>query len=198
MGRAPGPGCKLPPEVAPRIASRGLPLVSRGLPWSPVVSRGLPVGLPWSPVGLPWSPVVSRGWSPVVSRGLPWLWSPVVSRGLPCNALSRVVSRGLPWSPVVSRGLPWPPVGLPWSPVLKGFLLSILRYRAMGSSPGCPPNCARQSKAKQIKAKWAQPGLSPRARPTPIGDFLKEPLSTTPTTHPPNGKSNDALRDATS
>jgi hypothetical protein len=131
MPCAPGPKCKLAPEVGPRspVVSRWSPVVvsRRGLPsWSPV-ARGaswppkLAPGLPWSPVvsrrGLPsWSPVVvSRGpgcklppeVGPVVSRGLPW--SPVVvsRRGLPSWSPVVVSRRGLPWSPVVSRGLPW-------------------------------------------------------------------------------------------
>ena len=48
---------------------------SRGIPWGPVASRGVPLppvgshGIPWGPVasrGVPWPPVGSRG------RGLPW------------------------------------------------------------------------------------------------------------------------------
>ena len=58
------------------------PVVSRGLPWSPVASRG--------------PPVVFRGlpWAPVVSRGPPWART---KSGIRCL-------RGLPWAPVAPRG----------------------------------------------------------------------------------------------
>ena len=116
-------------------------MVSRGLPWSPVVS----CGLLWSPVvsqlhfperyckRMPrlsrnrrWGPFETRGrqsWSPVVSRGLPW--SPVVSRGLPwspSNTFRSGTVTGCRCSPAVSCGVLWKRAGdyrgLLWSPVV--------------------------------------------------------------------------------
>ncbi len=60
------------------LVSRGVPVVSRGLLWGPVVSRWCPGNVPVVFRDVPWCHVVSRGllWTPVVSRGLPW--SPVV------------------------------------------------------------------------------------------------------------------------
>ena len=133
------------------------PVVSRGLPWSPVlfllflycwlfVSRGFRGSR-----RLPWFPVVSR---PVFSRivfavslllapclpWLPWLPSPpVVSRGLPprglpyCFCCFFIVGSWSPVAPVAPVVAPvvsrGPPFRLPWSAVVSRFASRGLPFR---------------------------------------------------------------------
>ena len=103
-------------------------LISPDLHWSPRVSVGLSV---WSPLvssGLPWSPVVC--WSAWVSPGFLGLcWSPVF-RGLCWYSNTFGWLFRMTWSPVVSPGL----LGLCWSPWSSGVSLLSNQLRSICSS----------------------------------------------------------------
>ena len=65
-------------------------MVSRGIPWYPLVSRGIPCS--------PWYPAVSRGipWYPVVSLSIPWYPAGTnnkLARRVPGEGVHKLVAR---------------------------------------------------------------------------------------------------------